>query len=66
MLAGQNLLPRSLDRNPAEMHDALDAAEHRLDLRQIGKIGRDKLLVGCEIGRWADVAPAQIGIDFAQ
>src|SRR5438093_1047321 len=47
----QDLVPGSFDRIAAEMQDAVDALADRLDLGQIGEIGRLELLVLAEIGR---------------
>ena len=43
-------LPRAFDREPAEMHDAVDADDGALDLGHVGEIGGDKALVRGEIG----------------
>jgi hypothetical protein len=56
-------LPRPFDREAAEMHDAVDAGDHLLDLRQVGEIGRNELLVGREIAGPLDVAEPQAWID---
>src|SRR3954454_3886395 len=46
----QDVAPGAFDRNPAEMQDAVDAFADRLDLREIGEIGRLEFFVRTEIG----------------
>ena len=48
------------------MHDAVDAGDDLLDRAQLGEIGRHEFLVGREIVRLADVAPADVRIDALQ
>src|SRR5262252_7084977 len=59
----QDRLPRPLDREPAEMDDAVDAGNDPLHGGDLGKVGGDELLVGCEIGRNLQVAQPQARID---
>ena len=62
----QDRLPRPLDREAAEMDDAVDTLDGRLDLVDAGEVGGDEGLVGPEIGRLLDVAQPQLGIDALQ
>ena len=62
----EDRLPRPFDREPAEMHDAVDAGDRLLDLRHIGEIGLHEFLVGAQVGRLLDVADADLRIDALQ
>ena len=62
----QDVVPRAFDRIAAEMQDAVDALADRLDLREIGQIGRLEFFVGAEIGRRLEIAEQQIRIDRRQ
>jgi hypothetical protein len=59
----QDRLPRPFDREAAEMHDAVDASDHALDLRHVGEVGSNKSFVGPQIRRALDVAQTEVGID---
>src|SRR5882757_4052317 len=48
------------------MQDAVNAVADRLDLRQIGQLGRLELLVGAEIGGRFQIAEKQVRIDRRQ
>src|SRR5262245_41655761 len=61
-----DLVPSPLHRVAAKMQDAVNALADRLDLREIGKIGRLEFLVLCEIGGLVDVAEQQVRIDRRQ
>ena len=62
----QDLVPGAFDRIAAEMQDAVDAFADRLDLREIGQIGRLEFLVLAEIGRRLQIAQQQVRIDRRQ
>src|SRR5262249_59062099 len=59
----QNRVPRSFDRETAEMHDAVDAGDGGLDRRHAGEIGFDEGLVRRQIGGPLDVAQPEGGVD---
>ena len=46
----QDVVPRAFDRKPAEMQDAVDALADRLDLCEIGQLGRLEFFVDAKIG----------------
>ena len=52
------------------MNNAVDAGDDLFDLRHVGEIGGDEILIRAKIGRLADIADAQGRIDaleqFAQ
>ena len=48
------------------MQDAVDAVANRLDLREIGQIGRLEFFVLAEIGRRLQIAQQQVRIDRRQ
>ena len=52
----QDGIPRSLDREPSEMDNAVDARDGALDLGQAGEVGRDEGFVRAKVGRPLDVA----------
>src|SRR5262245_54215311 len=56
-------LPGAFDRMPAEVDDAFATFDGPLDLGQIAKLGRDKLLLAAQICRSFQVAQAQLRID---
>src|SRR5581483_3254988 len=58
--------PVALDRIAAEMGDAVDAGDDRLDLGVVGEVGGDELLVCRQIGGPADIAPADARVDAFQ
>ena len=62
----QDLVPGAFDRIAAEMQDAVDAFADRLDLREIGEIGRLEFFVLAEIGRRLQIAQQQVRIDRRQ
>ena len=62
----QDVVPRALDRIATEMQDAVDALANRLDLREIGQIGRLEFFVLAEISRRLQIAQQQVRIDRRQ
>src|ERR1700758_799406 len=50
----------------AEMRDAFHAGDRFFDLREIGQIGGNEIVVGGEIGRVADIARANVRVDAGQ
>ena len=63
ILASKDALPRLLDQFTAEMHDAVDAVDELLDLRQIGEIGLHETVVAGQIVGLANIAPYDARID---
>jgi hypothetical protein len=62
----QDVVPGPFDRIAAEMQDAVDAFADRLDLREIGEVGRLEFLVLAEIGGRFQIAEQQVRIDRRQ
>ena len=48
------------------MHDAFDAGDDFLDRAHVGEIGSHEVIMGGEIVRLADIAPADVLIDRGQ
>ena len=59
-------LPRLLDRDAAQMDDAVDALDDLLDRGHVGEIGLDEFLVRLRADGRRDVAQAQFAIDALQ
>jgi hypothetical protein len=62
-VGGEDLFPWPLDRNSAEMHDAVDARDRLVDLRGVGEVSGDEALLTREIGRNAEIAPSNLRLD---
>src|SRR5262249_29334999 len=58
----QDRLPRSFDREPAEMNDAVDTVDRLLDRREVGEVGGDEVLVGAKVARGLEGAQPQMRI----
>jgi hypothetical protein len=61
-----DILPGCLDGDAAEMDDAVGACEQALDRVEVGEIGSDEGLIGREIRRCGEIAPADGRIDALQ